>query len=173
MFIGADMMFFAVLFVSYMLGRGQAPQVFEAGRRTLNPDFGGINTLILLSSSWFMVRALDAARRGRLEAIPRWLAAAFAGAAAFGLSKAIEYAGKLRAGYTPASNDFYMYYYALTGIHLLHVIGGGAMLVVLWRMARAGAFGPGRLLILECGALYWHMVDLLWIMLFPLLYLVR
>ncbi|MGQ0620145.1 MAG: cytochrome c oxidase subunit 3 family protein [Panacagrimonas sp.] len=172
-FVGADMFFFAVLFVSFMLGRMEHPELFEASRHTLNPHFGGINTLILLTSSWFVVLAVQAAKRDRLAEIPRWLGAAFICGLAFGVSKAIEYGGKLHAGISPVSNDFYMYYYVLTGFHLLHVTAGSIMLFVFCRMARAQAFGSSRMVVLECGATYWHMVDLLWIVLFPLLYLMR
>lgn len=172
-FVGADMMFFAVLFLSFMLGRKEAPELFEAGRVTLSPDFGGINTLILLTSSWFVVLALEAARRDRFAGISRWLMAAFLCGVAFGISKAFEYGAKLHAGITPATSDFYMYYFVLTGFHLLHVIGGSIMLLVFWKMSRRQAFASKQLVVLECGATYWHMVDLLWIVLFPLLYLMR
>jgi len=172
-FVGADMVFFAVLFVSFVLGRRDAGGLFEAGRRTLNPNFGGINTLILLTSSWFMVLAVDAAKHDRLTEIPRWLTAALSCGLAFAVSKSIEYGGKLAAGITPVTNDFYMYYFVLTGVHLLHVIAGTVMLLALRNMARTGAFSSKKFVVLECGAIYWHMVDLLWIVLFPLLYLMR
>lgn len=172
-FVGADMVFFAVLFVSFMLERLKNPALFETSRLTLNPDFGGVNTLILLASSWFAVLAVDAAKRDRLKEIPHWLAAALFCGLAFGVSKAFEYGGKLHAGITPATNDFYMFYFVLTGFHLLHVTAGSIMLLVFWNKARAGHFGSTRMAVLECGATYWHMVDLLWIILFPLLYLMR
>lgn len=172
-FVGADMMFFFALFMSFMLGRVEAPALYEAGRLTLDPDFGGINTLILLASSWFVVLAVQAAQRDRLDEIPRWLMAALLCGAAFAVSKAFEYGAKLAAGITPATSDFYMYYFILTGFHLMHVIAGSGMLLVFWNMARRHAFNSQRLAVLECGGIYWHMVDLLWIVLFPLLYLLR
>lgn len=168
------MMFFTALFMAFMFGRrDDAAGIYEAGRQTLNPNFGGINTLILLTSSWFVIQAVDAAKRDRLAEIPRWLLAAFGCGVAFGISKAFEYGSKLGQGITPATNDFYMYYFVLTGFHLLHVFGGNGMLLVFWKMSRRGAFGSGRLSVIESGGLYWHMVDLLWILLFPLLYLMR
>lgn len=172
-FVLADMCFFGVLFVSFMQERIKQGAPFETARHTLNPDFGGINTLILLTSSWFVVLAVDAAKRDRIAEIPRFLLAALLLGFAFGVSKAIEYGGKLAAGITPMSNDFYMFYFSLTGIHLLHVIGGCAMLTVFWLKARKGEFGSKRMTVLESGATYWHMVDLLWIFLFPLLYLLK
>lgn len=172
-FLGADMMFFLMLFMSFMVGRMDAPAVYEAGRITLDPNFGGTNTLILLTSSWFVVLAVDAAKHDRLDEIPRWLMAGFACGVLFGVSKAFEYGGKIAAGLTPATNDFYMYYFVLTGFHLLHVIGGSVMLLVFWNMARKRAFDSRNLAVIESGGIYWHMVDLLWIVLFPLLYLMR
>ncbi len=172
-FVFADMMFFLMLFVSFMLGRMEHPALFEVSRLTLDPNFGGINTLILLASSWFVVLAVDCAKQDRLEQIPRWLMAALLCGVAFGISKAFEYGAKLAVGLTPATNDFYMYYFILTGFHLLHVTGGSVMLFVFWRKARLRHFDSSRLVVLESGATYWHMVDLLWIVLFPLLYLMR
>jgi nitric oxide reductase NorE protein len=172
-FVGVDMMFFFVLFMSFMSGRAAAPALYEAARQTLDADFGGVNTLILLTSSWCFVLALEAARRDRAQEIARWLIASLICGFAFGVSKAFEYGAKFAGGITPASNEFYMYYFILTGLHLLHVLGGCAMLMIFARMARRGAFGPQRLAVLESGGIYWHMVDLLWILLFPLLYLMR
>ncbi len=172
-FIGADMFFFAVLFVSFMLERFKSPEIFEVARRTLDPNFGGINTLILLTSSWFVVLAVEAAKKDQLSQIPAWLFAGFGCGVAFGISKAFEYGAKLSAGITPATNDFYMFYYVLTGFHLLHVTAGSILLLILWNQARQRKFSSGNMVVLECGATYWHMVDLLWIVLFPLLYLMR
>lgn len=172
-FIGVDMMFFTALFMSFMFGRRDAADVFETGRKTLDPDFGGVNTLILLTSSFFVVLAVDGAKRDRLDETRRWLLAAFGCGIAFTISKAFEYGAKLSAGITPATSDFYMYYFILTGVHLLHVFGGSVMLFVFWTMARRCAFGSQRLAVIESGGLYWHMVDLLWILLFPLLYLMK
>jgi nitric oxide reductase NorE protein len=172
-FVGVDMVFFAMLFASFMFGRLEAPAVYETSRLTLDADFGGINTLILLTSSWFVVMAVEAARAGRLQQVPRWLAAGFACGLVFAASKVFEYSSKLQAGITPQTNDFYMYYYVLTGFHMAHVIAGSILLLVLWLKARQGAFSSSRMTVIESGATYWHMVDLLWIILFPLLYLMR
>jgi nitric oxide reductase NorE protein len=172
-FVGADMFFFAVLFFSFITDRAKQVELFESSAAVLNADIGGINTLILLASSWFVVQAVHAAKQDRLSEIPKWLIAAFACGIAFWVSKVIEYSDKFSAGITPVTNDFYMYYYTLTGLHLLHVTGGCVLLVYLWLRARKGAFNSQRLTVLEGGGIYWHMVDLLWIVLFPLLYLMR
>lgn len=173
-FIGGDLLLFTLLFGSFMAGRMEDPAVFGQGRHTLDYNFGGINTLILLTSSWFVVLALHASRAGQSTRAANWLAAAIISGLAFGISKAIEYTGKLQAGHTMLSNDFFMYYYFLTGLHLVHVLAGCVGLTFFWWAARSGSYGIGsRTTGLECMGLYWHMVDLLWILLFPLLYLMR
>jgi nitric oxide reductase NorE protein len=172
-FVIADMTVFAVLFGSFIIGRHQNSALFEASRHALNPNFGGVNTLILLTSSWFAALALDAVRKSRFVLAQRFIGGALLCGLAFMVSKAVEYTEKLEAGVSLLTNDFFMYYFTLTGIHLFHVLAGIVVLVVLWFMARSRSFEPERPVVFECGAIYWHMVDLLWIILFPLLYLVR
>jgi nitric oxide reductase NorE protein len=89
------------------------------------------------------------------------------------VSKTVEYTQKINAGVTLLTNDFYMYYFILTGIHLIHVIAGSVVLGVLWFKSRSARSGGGSLTVYESGATFWHMVDLLWVFLFPLLYLLR
>ena len=174
MFIAADLVIFTMLFGSFVNDRRQHAALYDTARHTLNPNFGGVNTLILLSSSLFVVMAVDAARLMQTRRLRNNLAAAFFCGLAFCGSKSIEYTEKLRAGVTMVTNDFYMYYFALTGIHLLHVVGGTVLLGIFWKKAGNGTLvREGRMALLESGATYWHMVDLLWIMLFPLLYLMR
>jgi nitric oxide reductase NorE protein len=171
-FVFADMTMFAVMFLSFMIDRHKNPALFEQSRQALNLDLGGINTLILLTSSMLVVLAIDALRHDRSGLAPRFFALAMGCGFAFMLSKAIEYTEKFRAGITLLTNDFFMYYFVLTGIHLVHVIAGNVVLAVLWLKSRSRQ-GGGSLSLYECGATYWHMVDLLWVCLFPLLYLVR
>jgi nitric oxide reductase NorE protein len=172
-FVIADMTVFAILFGSFIVGRHHNPGLFDASRHALNPNFGGVNTLILLTSSWFAALALDAVRNSRFALAQGFIGGAFLCGLAFMVSKGIEYTEKLNAGISLLTNDFFMYYFTLTGIHLFHVVAGNVVLLVLWFMARSRSFDPQRPVVLECGAIYWHMVDLLWIILFPLLYLVR
>lgn len=172
-FVAADSAMFCFLFASFMQVRSADPATAEASRQALNPDFGGVNTLILLTSSWFVILAVQAAQADRSRESARWLITAFACGLAFMVSKAIEYAQKFAVGLTPNTNGFFMYYFSLTGLHLAHVIAGTVVLLVLWRKAGSGAYGSGNMRGIEAGATYWHMVDFLWIMIFPLLYLVR
>lgn len=173
MLIAADLAIFCILFGSFMHDRLAQPGLFEASRHTLNFNFGGIDTLILLTSSWFVALAVQATKRNELARLPGLLLGAFVTGALFLVSKSIEYAEKFASGITPGTNPFYMWYFTLTGIHLLHVIVGSSLLLVLWLKARGAALRSGNRLFLESVASFWHLVDLLWIMIFPLLYLVR
>ena len=170
-FILGDMLAFALFFGVFMVERGADPGAFDASRRSLSVGFAVANTLLLLTSSLFVVMAVRAIRRGERALAPRLVLLAAACGGAFVINKALEYGAKLDAGITPATDDFFMFFYMLTGIHLLHVLIGLVVLAVLWRIARRSP-RPSDQRHFEVGASYWHMVDLLWIVLFPLLYLV-
>lgn len=171
-FVYADMAVFAVMFGCFMWDRQHAPEVFEASRQLLSLNFGGINTLILLTSSMFVVLGIDAIKYGRTHLAPMFLGLASACGLAFIVSKIFEYSAKLDAGIGLTTNDFFMYYFIMTGIHLGHVVVGTGIIAVLALKSRSERPG-GSVALYEGGATYWHMVDLLWVCLFPLLYIVR
>jgi nitric oxide reductase NorE protein len=171
--IGADSVIFALLFASFMQARLREPGVFEMSRHTLNATFGGVDTLILLTSSWAVALAIQALKRGRVDAMPRYLLYGVLTGVMFLVSKGFEYFLKFAAGITPGTNDFYMWYFTLTGLHLLHVVFGTCLLSYVWAKARSGGYSASNRVVPECVASYWHLVDLLWIMIFPLLYLLR
>jgi len=172
-FILGDLMIFSCFFIVYTWYRSLDPELFLSSQLHLNQNYGAINTLFLLASSWFVVLAVQSARDGDGKIAPRCFVLALLCGLGFSLVKLLEYGEKIQAGITLTTNDFYMYYYIFTGIHFLHVIIGMGVLLFLWRKAQVG-FRPGNdIIFLESGASYWHMVDLLWIVLFPLLYLMR
>jgi nitric oxide reductase NorE protein len=109
----------------------------------------------------------------RRHLTPRLLTAGAAVGAVFVIVKVFEYHEKVSAGITPATNDFYMYYFVMTGLHLAHVLLGLVVLVVLSRTTRATDPSRTHIAFLEGGACFWHLVDLLWIVIFPLVFLVR
>lgn len=172
-FIGADLVIFCILFGSFMHDRYAQPSIFESSRHALNFNFGGIDTLILLTSSWCVALAVDAAKRDDSVGVRKFLLGGFVTGIAFTVSKSIEYTGKFTSGVTPGTNGFFMWYFTLTGIHLAHVIVGTILLVALWWKSRRTALRSDNRTYLECVASFWHLVDLLWIMIFPLLYLLR
>ena len=171
--IGADSVIFAILFMSFMQARLTDPGVFEASRQTLNMHLGGIDTLILLTSSWSVALAIQALKRGLVDRVPRYVLGGALTGLMFMVSKSIEYFQKFAEGLTPATNDFYMWYFTLTGIHLLHVIFGTCLLTYVWINSRRAAYSSSNRVVPECVASYWHLVDLLWIVIFPLLYLMK
>ncbi len=172
-FIGADSVIFAILFLSFMQDRLKNPAIFEASRQTLNMHLGGIDTLILLTSSWSVALAVQAMKRDLVDREPLLLLGGAVTGLMFMVSKAIEYFQKFAHGITPGTNPFFMWYFTLTGIHLIHVVVGTSMLTYLWIRSRRGTYDHLHKAVPESVASYWHLVDLLWIVLFPLLYLMK
>ena len=172
-FIGADSVIFAILFLSFMQDRLKNPAVFEASRQTLNMHLGGIDTLILLTSSWSVALAVQAMKRNEIDREPLLLLGGAVTGLMFMVSKAIEYFQKFAHGINPGTNPFYMWYFTLTGIHLIHVVVGTSMLTYLWIRSRRGTYDSLHRAVPESVASYWHLVDLLWVVLFPLLYLMK
>ena len=172
-FIVAELMLFGAFFLAFMIYRAGEVAVFDESQRALAVNLGALNTLILFTSSWAVASAVAAAREDERARVPRRLACAIGLAAAFVVVKCFEYAAKLEDGFTLTTNTFFQFYYCFTGIHLLHVVGGTVILTVMWSNARRGVYRAGEMRGLETGASYWHMVDLLWVFLFALLYLLR
>jgi nitric oxide reductase NorE protein len=170
-FLFIDMIVFTLFFAVYLSERLRLPGVFVASQSHLDPKFGLINALILLTSSLFVAEAVAAARLGNPVLVRTRLALGLACGAMFALSKMTEYSGKFAAGITPVTNSFYSFYFLLTFIHFLHVLAG--MVFIAHCLARAQAeIGQAKYLVkLENTGLFWHFVDLLWLFLFPLLYL--
>lgn len=172
-FIFADLTLFALLFGSFCHRRALDTGAFEANRAQLYPLFATINTLLLLTSSYCMVMAVRARAIGNRRRAAAATAAAAALGVAFMISKVIEYAREIAAGHLPTSSDFFTYYYVITGIHLMHLAGGVVVLAVIAMKLAAPAAAVREPTLLESGASFWHMVDLLWLVIFPLLYLLR
>jgi nitric oxide reductase NorE protein len=172
-FVLGDMFVFGLFFTVFVYYRGLDLEVFRTSQATLNQNYGALNTLLLLFSSWFVVLAVIDVREHAARYAARLLGLAMLCGLGFSVVKFVEYGEKLRAGLGIMTNDFYMYYYIFTGLHFVHVIIGLGVLIYLWSMVQAGVKSAGELRIFESGAIYWHMVDLLWIVLFPLLYLLQ
>jgi nitric oxide reductase NorE protein len=172
-FILGDMVVFAVFFATYLYYRSQQPELFNASQLTLKQSYGVINTLLLLTSSLFVVVGIRAIRRQVNNIAPWMFALALLCGLGFSLMKILEYSEKLGLGLTPGTNSFYMYFYVLTGLHFFHLILGMGVLTYLIFRSRAPQLTVRQFAFVEGGACFWHMVDLLWIVLFPLLYLVK
>lgn len=170
-FVIGDLLIFGVYFIGYVYYRGQDVDLFLESQARLNLDIGAINTVILLTSSLFVALGTSAARNGKVPEAIRLFGLAFVLGMAFPVMKAFEYIPEVTAGLTPGTNLFFMYYYVMTGLHLCHVTLGLVILGFVIRSLRITA--RPRMSFVETAATYWHMVDLLWILLFALLYLMR
>jgi len=171
-FVLGDMLIFSLFFGTFLYYRNEQTDIFLQSQLLLNKNYGAINTLLLLTSSWFVATAVHMYRKDNLQWTSRLLASGFLCGIGFAIIKVIEFSDKFRAGITLNTNDFFMFYFMFTGIHFVHVLIGLGVLFFIWRTVRRTPQGSG-IRTLENGATFWHMVDLLWIVLFPLIYLLK
>ena len=171
-FVLMDMVIFLMIFLVFMGERLRHWQVYSASQLRLDEFFGLANTVILLSSSWMVVQAVHAARRGQAVPVQRWLGGAWLLGLLFCISKLVEYTIKIRAGITPAANSFFSFYFFITVAHFLHVLAGMVCIGYCGVSARDRVGTRGYVTGLENVGLFWHFVDVLWIFIFQLLYLV-
>lgn len=174
-FICVDLFAFTMYFITFLWERGQHPDVFAAGVQSMSQTMGVVNTLMLVTSSLFVALAVQSMRRGDRRAGQARILAAAAGGLVFIVNKPFEWLGKLDAGLGPHHDNFFQLYYLLTGLHLLHVVVGMLVLHHLWKLAGIvrTAPNPRQTRFIECGAIYWHLVDLIWLVLFALFYLLK
>lgn len=165
LFLASEVMLFGALFSSYALLRIAAPD-WPSGRDVLSTAYGAINTLLLVGASVLIWRA----RQQSPGAAARTLAVATAPAAMFLIVKGLEYSGEISQGLVPSSSTFLAMYFTLTGFHAAHVIGG--VIANLWVLSGsrrvAERLTSGRV---HALSLYWVFVDLVWLIIFPLMYL--
>lgn len=186
LFLATEVMFFGGLFLAYFVYRWTYPEAFTAGSLTMDVWLGTINTGVLLTSSLTMVLAGDAAaRRDRVKLASYLLVTAILGAAFLGV-KAYEYHHKFEEGHIPflradfiwpaeqaaGASTFFNLYFLMTGLHAFHMIIGIVILVGLAFWAYRGGLLDENSIIVHNLGLYWHFVDLVWVYLFPLFYLV-
>ena len=171
--IFAELTEFAFFFVLFLVAKANDSAAFSEGALQLNTTAGIWNTLILLTSSYFMARAIAAIRRDDSRRCLLWLAMVLIMGLAYCGVKAWEYQWNLEAGISVRTNTFFSVYYYLTFNHLLHVLIG--MCCMLWIAVRTlmGSYSAQEHEGLESAACYWHMIDLAWIIIFPLLYVLR
>lgn len=168
-FLASEAMVFGALMITYVVNR-MAAGGWDAERAHVNARIAAVNTLLLVTSSLTMVLAQQAERDPTTARTRRFLLATMLLGLGFLGLKGVEYGIELRAGYAPWSGAFWSYYYLMTGLHGLHVLGGLVALALLWiGLGRPGAEALRARV--EYVGLYWHFVDLVWIFLFPLLYL--
>jgi cytochrome c oxidase subunit 3 len=183
-FLVTEVMFFGGLFLAYVVYRWSYPQAFAAASHELDIVLGTTNTALLIASSLTMALAVRSAQLGRRLPLVVFLALTMALGSAFLGIKMYEYHHKFVEGLVPGAafhfpgpeapraEIFFCLYFAMTGLHALHMIIGLGVLAVMLVLGGRGRFGPLYHNPVECSGLYWHFVDIVWIFLFPLLYLI-
>jgi cytochrome c oxidase subunit 3 len=183
LFLLTEIMFFGGLFAGYTVYRSAYPEAFIIGSHHLDILLGGINTAVLIGSSLTMALAVHAAQTGQRRLLVGFIALTIVLGAVFLGIKAIEYSHKFAEQLFPGSGFFHPephaqqvqlffgFYFAMTGMHALHMVIGIALLAIVALQGWRGHFSPEYATPVELLGLYWHFVDIVWIFLFPLLYL--
>ena len=184
-FLITEVMFFGGMFAAYTVYRSAYPGVFGAASRTLNATIGAINTAVLLCSSFTMALAVRAGQLGRRKQIMVFLVLTLILGLAFLGVKGYEWNEKFQEHHIPGPSFhmegaglqdhaqlFFSLYFAMTGLHALHMVVGAGLLSLLLYQTHRGRFSAAYYTPIDMVGLYWHFVDIIWIYLFPLLYLI-
>ncbi|MGE5514460.1 MAG: cytochrome c oxidase subunit 3 family protein [Bacteroidota bacterium] len=161
----SELLVFGAFFLGFGVARMLQPELFRAGQAMLDIRLGGLNTLILVTSGWMAAKAVQARGADNIGLSRRWLAGAGTLGVAFLVVKSVEYADKAAHGIGIETDTFFTLFYLMTGFHALHVVMGLVVLAIVgWKNSVDN---------IETGAAFWHMIDLIWLILFPIVYLVR
>ncbi len=193
LFMATEIMLFGGLFAAYFYNHDKYPLTFAEGGRALIWQLGALNTVVLILSSWTMAMGVRSSMLSRKKAMLNYVLATFLFAGVFMVVKYFEYSAKLAQGigpgvyFQPITGDgahyaylanypymslFFSFYYTMTGIHGLHVLVGMGLILWIYLRGRRGDFHANYYMPVDLVGIYWHLVDLVWIFLFPLLYLV-
>jgi len=182
LFLFTELLLFGGLFLLYAVYLSRYPHEFTAAGRDMHVGFGTLNTVILITSSLLAAMAVTAIQRNERRKVLFLLGGTILCAAIFLFNKYLEWSAEIGNGIYPNSprlasgppgeSVFYSLYYLTVGLHGLHVLVGGTLLAVVAVRVKRGTVHSGDFVLLENGALYWHLVDLVWIFIFPLYYLI-
>ncbi|WP_298449042.1 cytochrome c oxidase subunit 3 [uncultured Marinobacter sp.] len=168
-FIFAELAVFGILFIGFAVARSLDPATFQAGRDILHPWIGLLNTAALITASYLVATAVHQFREKRSGVHLRlWLAVAVS--CIYTIGKMYEYVNLYSQGYNLGTDTFFMFYFFLTFFHFMHVILGQIILIILAVKVGNGDYDGSDMNGMESGASYWHMVDLVWLVLFPMIY---
>lgn len=171
MFVLFESLLFTAYFSVYLVSRTQSPELFLQSQSHLDLRVGVVNTVALLLSSWAIARCVQAAREANYRSAMTNVFLTIAFGVIFLAGKIVEWVAQIRMGNTFTSDEFFQHYFFLTSIHCIHVLIGfvvlGVVVYQLWSPARRSQQ------LVETGATYWHTVDLLWVLIFALIYVVR
>ncbi|MCD4758633.1 MAG: cytochrome c oxidase subunit 3 [Arcobacteraceae bacterium] len=172
-----ELITFGLFFIGFAFSRKGQVEVFNASQLLLDQRFGLVNTILLITSSYFVVKAVTIIKTINTEESFQKASVYLLGAIGLGgvflIIKIIEFSDKYSQGINLSTNSFFMFYFILTIFHFMHVVLGMIILYNLYLNTKVGLYTKKEHRGLETGASYWHMVDLLWIVLFPLVYIIR
>ncbi|MFZ4564366.1 MAG: cytochrome c oxidase subunit 3 family protein, partial [Bacteroidales bacterium] len=181
-FIFTEILLFGGLFLVYAVMRSRYSADFHHAAHHLNAFIGAINTVVLLVSSATVAMSITAVQKGNTKLAVNLLLLTLLCAAVFMVNKYFEWGHKIHIGLYPGSDlmitlnhgevMFFSLYFFMTGLHMLHLVIGAIILTIVLVKVRSGTINANRYVLMENGGLYWHLVDLIWIFLFPLLYLI-
>jgi nitric oxide reductase NorE protein len=178
--IYVELVTFGLLFLGYAFSRRSDIELFNASQEVLSQTSGFVNTIILITSSYFVVKAVNSMKKmtqknhkeSNIKA-SKWLLLALVCGVTFLVIKITEFSHIFEYGINLSTNTFFMFYILSTGFHFMHVLLGSVILFNIYKKTKSYAYTPDDYSGFETGASYWHMVDLLWIVLFPLIYIIR
>ena len=183
LFLFTELLLFGGLFLVYLIYRYLYSEEFLEAHFNLDVFIGTVNTIVLLTSSMTVAMSITATQKGdyKKASLLMWLT--ILAALIFMVNKYFEWTAKIHHGYFPGMDHFnhlehgerlfYFLYFMMTGLHALHVIVGAVFIYVVIRYLKKGKVNSGRYMLQENAGLYWHLVDLIWIYLFPLFYLIK
>ncbi len=171
-FLATEILLFGGLFTAYIVFRAKYPDMFYKDHFNLDRVYGATNTAVLICSSFTVALAIASIKRGKQGLLKLYLALTILLAGTFLVIKYFEYMEDFAKGLYPDTDIFYALYYMMTGLHAIHVIGGLLVLSTMFVLSVRGKFSERYHTPVEIAGLYWHFVDIVWIYLLPLLYLV-
>jgi cytochrome c oxidase subunit 3 len=171
-FLATEVLLFGGLFTAYVIFRIKFPRMFYEDHLKLDRVLGAVNTIVLIGSSLTVALGISAIRKGKVGLLRMYLSFTILLAATFLGIKYVEYMEKFSHGLSPGTDIFFSLYFMLTGLHGIHVLAGMVVLGAVLYLAGKGKYSESYHTPVEISGLYWHFVDLVWIYLFPLLYLV-
>lgn len=169
--ISLEVVTFAAGLIAFLVTGQSEKELFALSRPLLDRNIGWINTIVLLSGGLFMANAIHSIREGKSKSSSLWMIAASLAGIIFLVLKCVEYSSKLKGGHDLGSDSFFTLYWLLTGFHFLHVALATVILLVLAGKVQKGQYSQGSHLDLETAGSFWHMCDLIWLFIFPVVYL--
>ncbi len=164
-----ELITFGIALIAMVVSNNEDPELFHNSRLQLNKVLGTINTIFLITSGFFMAKSVAELKMQNTKKSSLYLNLTMLGGLLFLALKSVEYYFKIEAGFTIGYNTFFTYYWLLTLFHLVHVIVG---LVILFVVSRSLKKNKANLEDFEASAAFWHMCDLIWLLLFPVIYLI-